>query len=185
MKTDRELIEQIREGREQANRAYGELVSRHAGTVLGICRRYFKQSDEAEDVAQEIWIKVLENIDQYDPEQGEFAAWLKTVAGNACKDYLRKKKEGDSEPVEEMAGEGEPDTQWARQESHLLIQEVIAKMPPRLGLIAWMHYYDHMGLEDIASLLQVHLGEVRSLKQSADTWIRITLHKQGTGKCDA
>ncbi len=133
MKTDRELIEQIRQGREQANRAYGELVSRHAGTVLGLCRRYFQQSDEAEDVAQEIWIKVLENIDQYDPEQGEFAAWLKTVAGNACKDYLRKKKEGDSEPVEEMAGEGDPDAQWARQESHLLIQEVIAKMPPAWG----------------------------------------------------
>ncbi len=48
-----------------------------------------------------------------------------------------------------------------------------------------MHYYDHMGLEDIASLLQVHLGEVRSLKQSADTWIGITLHNQRTGKSNA
>ena len=79
------LIKDCQKGKRSAQR---ELYEHFAGQMLGICYRYTKQSEDAEDVLQEGFIKVFKNIHTYRFE-GEFGGWVRRIMVNTALNYLK------------------------------------------------------------------------------------------------
>lgn len=85
-KSDEELALDVRNGRMEA---FDELYVRHYARIRALCRRQIGDPDEAEDLAQEAFVKALVGIERYDPERGPFKPWLYRTAVNCCIDWLR------------------------------------------------------------------------------------------------
>ena len=88
MKDDRELISRAREGDETAYRA---LLERYERPVFNICLRMLRSREEAEDLAQEAFMKVFGMLERYNPAYA-FSSWLFKITSNLCIDTIRKRR---------------------------------------------------------------------------------------------
>ena len=77
---------------DQAKAAFRALFDRHGGLVLGYCTRILGDKSLAEDVAQEVWMKVIQNSDKYDA-RGQLRPWLLTLSRNTCFNTLRAQRQ--------------------------------------------------------------------------------------------
>lgn len=76
-----------------------ELVSRFQGQVFGLCYRMLGQRQDAEDAAQETFVRVLKNLHQWDAER-DFEPWLMAIAGNRCRTAMaRRMKKNNTQPL--------------------------------------------------------------------------------------
>ncbi|MEQ9426431.1 MAG: RNA polymerase sigma factor [Cyclobacteriaceae bacterium] len=85
---DEELIEGCRRGKRSAQHA---LYERYSAKMLGVCCRYIKDRDDAEDIMISSIMKVFEKLDQFKSE-GSFEGWIRRIVINECLTYLRKNK---------------------------------------------------------------------------------------------
>ncbi len=74
-------------------RAFGEVYTRTAAKLLGVILRILKDRGQAEDVLQEVYLRVWQSADRYSPETGRPMTWLITVARNRAIDVLRQRRE--------------------------------------------------------------------------------------------
>src|SRR6185436_8811668 len=99
--TDSELLRRCEAG-DQA--AWMELVTRHTRRVFNVAYRFVGRVDEAEDLTQEIFVKVYQSLDRYRPEHGRFETWLATVARNHAIDHYRRRREERLRQIDEASG---------------------------------------------------------------------------------
>ena len=99
---DRELVRKARRG---DRRALTELYERHKRKLLGFLVKIAGERELAEDVFQEVWVKVLQKIDRYRSGRGSFRAWLFSVAANAAVDRLRREGRRRGPELDAPAGE--------------------------------------------------------------------------------
>ena len=97
--SDPEVVQLARKGSEAA---YRELLSRYERPVFSLIFRMVRDRETAEDLAQETFIKVLNNLDRYSPEF-KFSSWLFKIANNLTIDHLRRRR------VDTISIEGAPD----------------------------------------------------------------------------
>src|SRR2546425_4778775 len=86
-----ELAEAISRARGCNADAWGELYRLYAALIFRFCRRALPSREDAEDATMEIFVKLREKLDQYDPGR-PFTAWLYKVAANHCWDFLRRRR---------------------------------------------------------------------------------------------
>src|SRR3954451_11400953 len=90
------------------------LVERFRGQVFGLCYRMLGQRQDAEDVAQETFVRVLKNLHRWDAAR-DFEPWLLAIAGNRCRTALStRKRRPAGEALPEQLPDGLPDMQAAR-----------------------------------------------------------------------
>src|SRR4051794_33914654 len=81
--------------REPGNpQAWSAFVDRYGPRIFGWCRKWNLQQADAENVTQEVLVKLYEKIHLYKPEKGSFRGWLKTVTQHAWSDYLKGQNRG-------------------------------------------------------------------------------------------
>lgn len=137
------------------------LVERFRGQVFGLCYRMLGQRQDAEDAAQETFVRVLRNLHRWDPGR-EFEPWLLAIAGNRCRTALAaRKRRPVAEAAVELLADDAPDEQPARH----LAEEV------RLALDglrpdyrqAFLLFHEHeLSYAEIAEAMQVPLGTVKT-----------------------
>jgi RNA polymerase sigma-70 factor (ECF subfamily) len=164
--TDAGLLERCRAGDEAAWR---ELVARHTRRVFGLAYRFVGRVDEAEDLTQEIFVKVYQNLDRYREGQGAFATWLTTLARNhAIDDYRRRKEErvrsaGDGIEMETMpSGQESPLRSLEREERIRLVHSGLRALPTDLREPLILCDLQGMAYEEISAALGIPLGTVKS-----------------------
>ncbi len=81
------------------------LYARHKRPLLGYLRRYCRSPEIADDVFQEVWLKVWKHLDRYQPQRGEFRTWLYRVATNAALDRIRRDRVRAAESLDQPQGE--------------------------------------------------------------------------------
>jgi RNA polymerase sigma-70 factor (ECF subfamily) len=137
------------------------LVERFQGQVFGLCYRMLGQRQDAEDAAQETFVRVLKNLHRWDPTR-EFEPWLLAIAGNRCRTALsaRKRRPAADGAVEHLADDA-PDQVPAQ----LLAEEL------RLALVAiredyrqaFLLFHDHeLSYAEIAESLGVPVGTIKT-----------------------
>jgi RNA polymerase sigma-70 factor (ECF subfamily) len=96
----RELVDRSMAGDEQA---MVELVHRYQGAVFGLCYRMLGDRQDAEDIAQEAFLRVFRSLHTWDPGR-DFRPWLLAIAGNRCRSHLalRKRRPATTNLVEEL-----------------------------------------------------------------------------------
>lgn len=143
-------------------RAFGVLVERHQGLVYRVCKRYL--ASEAEDLAQETFVRALVEHQRYDPRY-PLGPWLVTVARRLCIDRIRRRKpevgshEAALRAVSPDAG-GERAAAW--REEFELVQLVLQGLPEGQREALWLYHCEGMAYGEIAQALAVPIGTVMS-----------------------
>lgn len=150
--------------------AWRELVERHTRRVFNLAYRFTGRADEAEDLTQEIFVKVYLNLDRYREEQGAaFTTWLTAVGRNLAIDRHRRRREElrrraeDPEILERAADQAEDlPSRLAREETATIVRRGIQVLPVDLREVIVLCDLQGMAYEEAARALGVPLGTVKS-----------------------
>jgi RNA polymerase sigma-70 factor (ECF subfamily) len=161
------LLERCRRGDEAAWR---ELVTRHSRKVFGLCYRFAGRVDEAEDLTQEVFLRVYQNLDRYRSGAGAFTTWLMTVARNHAIDHYRRRREERQRRDDSAGGEMEllpsaaegPVMALERKERVQLVQRGLRALPEDLREPIVLCDLQGLPYEEAAKVLAVPLGTVKS-----------------------
>ena len=164
--TDAELVPRCRVGDESAWR---ELVGRHTRRVFGLAYRFTGRVDEAEDLTQEVFVKVYQTLGRYRESDGPFGGWLMAVARNHAIDRYRRRKQerlrraDDPRALETMPSRDEhPIVGLEREERTRLVHRGLRGLPPDLRLPLILCDLQGRPYEEIATELGIPLGTVKS-----------------------
>lgn len=141
--------------------AFSELVRLHRMQVLRTAYGVLGSTDEAEDVAQEVFIKVWNSLPGYTP-QGSFSSWLYRVTVNAAIDALRRKHR--EVPLDEpYADPGEkPEEGALRKAETLRVRAAIRTLPEGSRTALVLREYEQLSYKEIADILNIPIGTVMS-----------------------
>lgn len=185
--TDQEVVLRARQGKEAAFR---ELIGRYERPVFSLIYRLVRDREKAEDLSQETFIKVLNAIDRYDPSY-KFSSWIFKIAHNTALDHLRKKEPEtlslDGSPHATTAAEAEassvsvasdtpsPEEYTAHQELKGVLEQAIATLRPEYRTAIVLCHMEGRAYEEIAEIMEVPLGTVKTYIHRARHELRQTL----------
>jgi RNA polymerase sigma-70 factor (ECF subfamily) len=158
--------------------AWEEIVRANNRRVYNICYRFTNSSDDAEDLTQEVFIKVYRTLASYDLEKGAFTTWLTTVTRNLLVDHFRRSKQDrmtdsiDTNPQndEDSPTLGDtiqdrsatPDESYAAKQKQKLVQEALQRLSPDLREAVILRDLQDMDYKEISAALKVPEGTVKS-----------------------
>jgi RNA polymerase sigma-70 factor (ECF subfamily) len=166
--TDNEidLVGRCRGGDETAWR---ELVARHTRRVFGIAYRFVGRVDEAEDLTQDIFVKVFQSLDRYRESDGAFSTWVGTVARNHAIDNYRRRREerarrlDDPAVLDAIASKDESALRTLeRADQARLVHRGLRALPGDLREPLVLCDLQGLSYEEAAATLQIPLGTVKS-----------------------
>jgi RNA polymerase sigma-70 factor (ECF subfamily) len=162
-KTDEVLIKQFQEG---DVRAFNELVRRYQERVYWIARRIVGGHADADDVAQDVFIKIYDSLKGFRSES-TFYTWIYRVTVNASLNLLRRNKIRDFVHFDEiiaplLSDEAGPDEQLESKEQKTLIDEAIARLPEKQRTVFVLRYHENLPYEEIAQLLKRSVGGMKA-----------------------
>jgi RNA polymerase sigma-70 factor (ECF subfamily) len=177
--SDEMLMVRLMEGEEDA---FDPLFARYGGRLRSFIFRFVGDREVAEDLTQEVFLKVYRNPRAFDP-RGRFVTWIFAVARNACIDHLRLKKL----PVVSISGADEdelridpaspatfaPEEAALHQELQGKVQEVLAQLSTKLREVFVLCAMQGMSYEDAASIIGCPVKTVSSrLSRARDQFFR-------------
>jgi len=154
--------------------AFRQLVLRHHRRVVNIAYRALGDAGLAEDVAQEVFIKVFRHLPSYRHEK-PFVHWLHRVAANTVTDAARRHR--DVQSLDSMqqppAGQGgDPQDVAAQHDLQRSVRRAIATLPPHYRDTLALQVYHDLSYEEIARTLDVPIGTVMSRLNAAKRLLR-------------
>ena len=159
------LVQRCRQGEDEAWR---ELVDLFGQKIYSVAYHFTLKREDAEELAQEIFLKIFENLHRYD---GSFplAAWIVSVSRNLCIDRYRRRKREKSfrfvsdDAVAPMLTSGDdPAAEALRKERVKLLFSALAEIPEDLAEILVLRDLDGLAYEEIGQALQLPDGTVKS-----------------------
>lgn len=156
------LIERANEG-DQA--AFGILVERYQNAVYNLAYRMLGSPEEAEDAAQEIFVRIYRQLARYDPER-KFSTWVLTIATNYCIDQLRRRRM-QLVPLENIipwarAREAGPEGEALSRESRDEVQRLLRELPEKYRAVLVLRYWQDLSCAEIADILKLPEGTVKT-----------------------
>ncbi|WP_268122729.1 RNA polymerase sigma factor [Roseivirga pacifica] len=160
--SDEELIQFIQNGGPE--RYFSILADRHQAYVLRKCKGFVKSDDEAEDLSQEVFIKVFMQLKSFRSE-AKFKTWLYTIIYHTCLDYLRKRKKSTHDIISEKLAEEIAeviDTDEVDQELLLqALEQLLEKITPEEKLLLMLKYKEKQPLQAIVATLKLSESAVK------------------------
>jgi RNA polymerase sigma-70 factor (ECF subfamily) len=172
--TDQDVVAYAREGRESACR---ELIGRYERPVFSVIYRMVRDREQAEDLAQETFIKVFNALDRYNPEY-KFSSWIFKIAHNTTVDLLRKKEpetlsldgspharteeQAEASSLTAVSHDEDPEQYASSKELGGEIEAALAELRPeyREALILW--HIEGRPYDEIAEIMDLPLGTVKT-----------------------
>ena len=162
MPTDRDLILQTRRGDAVSRAAFGELVTRYQTSVFNVCYRILHERGEAEDLAQETFIRAYDRIHTFDIER-EFGPWIRRVAANLCLNAIEASKDTAELDDERDADSAQlPEAVYEVRERSATIRSALASLPAHYRVVVELRHFQELSYEEIAAELKIPLSDVKS-----------------------
>ncbi len=152
--------------------AFGRLVDAYQHRVFGFAKRFVKDREEAADITQEVFVRAFQNFDRFDA-RAPLRTWLFRIAYNLCVDKARRHErqpieyridgnvEGE-EPIDVMDDRWNPETMVLDDELLQLVETGIANMSEKLRSVLLLHDREDLQYDEIAEVLNVPIGTVKS-----------------------
>ncbi|MBC2845968.1 RNA polymerase sigma factor [Winogradskyella flava] len=157
------LIDAINNG---DTRAYGQLVDRYKDLVYTLALRMLKHREEAEEVAQDTFIKVFKSLDKFKGDS-KFSTWIYRVAYNTCLDNIKKnKKHLNNVAIDEFTFNKLETIDNAldniiKEEKSVLIKKCINKLPEDSSALLTLFYFEELSLDEISKIINVEVNTVK------------------------
>ncbi len=158
--------------------AWEAIVRLHNRRIYNLCYRFTNSPHDAEDLTQEVFIRVYRTLASYSVEKGAFTTWLTTLTRNLLVDHFRRSKQdrvtdsmdaglGDEDDSlrlsDQIADKGPaPDDRVASQETQAMVRAALAKISPDLREAVILRDLQDMDYKEIAQVLRVPEGTVKS-----------------------
>lgn len=152
--------------------AFGVLVDRYQSRIFGFVRRMVKDQEDAEDIAQEVFIRAFTHFHRYDG-RASLTTWLFKIATNLCIDRARKKERRPEQVVldrndEELYSHQSRDERWdpeshaVAHELHQILDSAIESLSEKLKTVLLLHDMEGLSYEQIAHITRIPIGTVKS-----------------------
>jgi RNA polymerase sigma-70 factor, ECF subfamily len=158
--------------------AWEEIVRQYHRRIYNVCYRFAGSAEDAEDLSQEVFIKMYRTLASYDVQRGSFNTWVTTVARNLLVDHFRKTKQDrltdslDATPADDPAGRpladriedrsAPPDARLRSREAGEAVHQALQKLSPELREAVILRDLQDMDYKEIALVLKVPEGTVKS-----------------------
>lgn len=178
--SEQEILEQIRAGHTESFRS---IVENYQTPVYNLCYRMLGDPYEAEDAAQEVFIRALKNINRYDTNRS-FSTWLLSIAAHYCIDQLRKRRVNfvsiEDNPYLALQDHSPgPETAAIMSENQLQVQNILKTLNPTDRALIILRYWYEFSYDEIAQSLSLTVSAVksrlhRSRRSLAESWLNQT-----------
>ncbi len=157
--------------------AWTELVRAHHRRIYALCYRFTGSAHDAEDLTQDVFLKVYGNLRGFDRTRGSFQTWMTTLARNLLVDHFRRSKMerasdsmdagwnvSDAQPFSETLEDGRanPHERAAQRELEAMVQQALTRVSPELREAVILRDLQDMDYKEIALVLRIPEGTVKS-----------------------
>jgi len=158
---DRELIAKSLQGNEKA---FGDLIGRHHGAAYAVIRGILGDSDEVEDVLQQVYIKIHRGLPAFRGE-ARFSTWVYQIARNEALNAAKRRR-FENTPIEEVALAApeatSPERAYGRRELGERMEAAMARLDESHRLALELRYMGDRSYDEIAEMMQIPLGTVKT-----------------------
>ena len=163
--------------------AFAELVELYQEKLYHMAYRMLNNKQEAEDVVQETFLRVYNNLYRYDENQ-KFSTWIYRIATNLCIDLLRKRKlvyslDAESSDYEGLDGYSMIPSDHRTPESELLISETqsiihkaIEQLPPKYKSVMVLRYIHELSLQEVGDILDMPVTTIKTRVHRGREYLR-------------
>jgi len=169
---EHELVKNIQAG---DIHAFKVLFEKYHSNVLNLCMKLVGNRDEAEDLCQDIFIKIYQSIDNFELK-AKLSTWMYRIAVNVCLNHQRRKKRVqflrlDHRDVEQGADvfdmvvnppDEQPDVSLEQKEKEKIIWDAIHSLPESQRVVLILQRYEELSCEQMAQVLQASVSSVQS-----------------------
>ncbi len=148
--------------------AFAELIDKYKETVFLCCRGLGLKADEAEDVANEVFLAAYRGLGRY-RRQAELSTWLWSIAYRQAVSFLRKNRRKcprlhGGEPVEQLADreQREPVSKAQESEDAEIVWAAVRRLPKLWAMAVILHYREEKSITDIANIMEVKKNTVKT-----------------------
>jgi RNA polymerase sigma-70 factor (ECF subfamily) len=149
--------------------AFGQLIEAYQGPVYNLAYRMLGNSGEAEEAAQEAFIRAYTRLESYDPAH-KFSTWLLSITSNYCIDQIRKRRaillsiDDPLPPHPALHSDNNkgPEAQYLAQEREDLVQGLLSELPAEYRQAVVLRYWYDMSYEEIADVQKTTVSAVKS-----------------------
>ena len=179
------MIEAARDGDRGAQEA---LVRLYEARIYGHILRFVRNTEDARDILQETMVRVLTQLDQFDPAHS-FAGWVYRIATNKALDFLRRRKVElrtftyeEDVPIESVADRAAPgDEVVAERLTWQVVEKCMERLDPRYSTVLFMRYRDGLAYKEIAEALEIPMGTVKVLLHRGRNELKSLVRKEVGG----
>ena len=160
---DQLLIKAIKNG---DTKAYAQIVNRYKDLVYTLALRMLKHREEAEEVAQDTFIKIFKSLDKFKGDS-KFSTWIYRVTYNTCLDRIKKNKKYINDvAIDEFTFNklGTMDNaldNLIKEEKHVLIKKCIHKLPEDSSALLTLFYFEELTLDEISKIINLEANTVK------------------------
>ena len=156
--------------RTKSQAAFSYLYRAYGNVLYGVVNKVVSDEGIAEDVLQEVFVKIWAHIDQYDVAKGRIYTWMLNIARNTAIDKLRSKGEimrGKIRGDEETVSIARTDLNTEQSTDTIGVRQAVAELEPRYAQIVQLAYFQGYTLDEISKSLAVPLGTVKTRMRHA------------------
>lgn len=179
---DLRLIERFQRG---GTDAFEEIVLKYQDRIYNLCRHMLGNAHDAEDAAQDAFIKAYQNLKDFRPESSLYT-WLYRIAVNTCIDYKRKpffeslfrrSNEGDEIMIEQASAGPSPERLYESKQLGLALRQSLKALSPKLRAVIVLKEVEGLSYEEISDVLDISMGTVKSRISRAREELRALMKK--------
>jgi RNA polymerase sigma-70 factor, ECF subfamily len=167
--SDPTTLEWVNAALEGNQDAFADIVTAYQDSVYNLCYRMLGERSEAEDAAQEAFLRAYLNLTRYDPARS-FKTWLLSIASNYCIDRLRRRRlqwmSLDDEPVADRlalhSDDPEPEPATLNKEQSAAIQALLSDLSPDYRAVVVLRYWYDYSYAEIADIMDTTESAVKS-----------------------
>jgi len=181
--SDIQLMEQVKAGRESA---FKELVKRHHQSIYNLCYRYVGKHEDAEEVAQDVFIRLYRSADTYQPT-AKLSTFLYRIAVNLSLNRVRDRKRKrwmsleilrEEKGVEfEGSSRDHPDVSLELKEKQIQVRKAIDSLPENQRTAVLLHRFQGLSYEEIAEVMDCSVSAVEARLHRAKLGLKKKLKK--------
>jgi RNA polymerase sigma-70 factor (ECF subfamily) len=156
-----EIVQQCKNGNYEA---WNMIVDRYAKTIYNLALNFFNNREDAEDITQDVFLKVYNNIDKF-REDKSFNSWLVKLSTNYCIDHWRKSKRSAKRvdlSDDLMKTEHTPEDSAVKEYDVANLRNKMSDLDPDLRLLLIMRDIQNHSYQEIAEILNLPLGTIKS-----------------------
>ncbi len=161
--------------KQQNREAFNYLYNNYAGGLYGVIKKVITDDQTAQDVLQDVFVKIWNNIEQYNPGKGRIYTWMINIARNAAIDKLRSKGEIMKSKIqtgEDAVYNVQKGMKTEQMTDAIGLKDAVDGLKADYQVIVNLAYYKGFTMEEIAKTLDIPLGTVKTRMRSAIQLLR-------------